>query len=312
MQRFQEILVLVSADPDAQQMIARAAELAERNRARLTLFDVVPQLDERNRVVESPGSTIDLQQLLIDARRAELEEMAARVMTVETRVAVEAGVRFIVTINRVVEYHHDLLITAPDRPSEGRGLRGATNTLHLLRKCPVPVWVDDPATWGRRDVVVAIGPFDSGGQIDPLNRTLMELGTSLARIQGGVAHVVHAWRFEGEQLLRRGRGRVRPSVIDALVDAERIENEKAFTLLVDEFEQTGATLRGHLHHGRAEDVIGQVVADVKPGVVVMGTLARAGLAGLIIGNTAERIMGDLDASVIAVKPPGFVSPVTAS
>jgi nucleotide-binding universal stress UspA family protein len=41
----------------------------------------------------------------------------------------------------------------------------------------------------------------------------------------------------------------------------------------------------------------------------MGTLARAGLRGLLIGNTAERVLDDLDASVIAVKPPGFVSPL---
>ena len=50
-------------------------------------------------------------------------------------------------------------------------------------------------------------------------------------------------------------------------------------------------------------------SDVEPGVVVMGTLARSGIRGLLIGNTAERILDDLDASVIAVKPPGFVSPV---
>ena len=45
-------------------------------------------------------------------------------------------------------------------------------------------------------------------------------------------------------------------------------------------------------------------------VVVMGTVARTGIAGLVMGNTAERVLRRLRGSVLAVKPPGFQSPVT--
>ena len=41
----------------------------------------------------------------------------------------------------------------------------------------------------------------------------------------------------------------------------------------------------------------------------MGTVARTGIAGLIMGNTAESILDQLEQSVIAIKPQGFVSPV---
>ena len=40
----------------------------------------------------------------------------------------------------------------------------------------------------------------------------------------------------------------------------------------------------------------------------MGTMARSGIAGLLIGNTAERVLRKLPCSVLAVKPDGFVSP----
>ncbi len=309
MQRFREILVVARPEEDTPQVVARAAELAERNRARLTLFDVVPELDGRRSTIEHGGSTIDLQQLLLDARRQELEELAGRVMTVETRVAVASGVPFVAIIQRVLGYHHDLVITAPDGEAPGRGLRGATTTLHLLRKCPSPVWVDDPRTWGRRDVVVALGPLPEDGD-DTLNQTLLQLGSSLARIQRGAVHVVHAWRFQGEQLLRSRRARLRSSVVDALVDEERITAEKRFAEALDAVDLSGVEAHGHLRHGTPSDVISDVVDAAQPGVVVMGTLARAGLRGLIIGNTAERVLGDLEASVIAVKPPGFESPVT--
>ncbi len=43
--------------------------------------------------------------------------------------------------------------------------------------------------------------------------------------------------------------------------------------------------------------------------VVMGTVARTGVAGLLVGNTAERLLDEVRCSVITLKPPGFVSPV---
>jgi nucleotide-binding universal stress UspA family protein len=53
------------------------------------------------------------------------------------------------------------------------------------------------------------------------------------------------------------------------------------------------------------------VNDVNPNTLVMGTIARTGLSGMIIGNTAEQVLGLIQTSVIAVKPEGFESPVTA-
>lgn len=46
------------------------------------------------------------------------------------------------------------------------------------------------------------------------------------------------------------------------------------------------------------------------GVVVMGTVGRTGLRGLIVGNTAESVLRAVRCSVLAVKPEGFVTPVT--
>jgi nucleotide-binding universal stress UspA family protein len=43
----------------------------------------------------------------------------------------------------------------------------------------------------------------------------------------------------------------------------------------------------------------------------MGTVARTGLSGVFIGNTAENIINSLECPVLAVKPEGFVSPLRA-
>ena len=44
--------------------------------------------------------------------------------------------------------------------------------------------------------------------------------------------------------------------------------------------------------------------------IVMGTVARTGVRGFIMGNTAETILEQIDCSVLAIKPQGFVTPVT--
>ena len=42
-------------------------------------------------------------------------------------------------------------------------------------------------------------------------------------------------------------------------------------------------------------------------VVVMGTVARVGVPGLLMGNTAEDVLNNLDCAVLALKPEGFES-----
>jgi nucleotide-binding universal stress UspA family protein len=64
-----------------------------------------------------------------------------------------------------------------------------------------------------------------------------------------------------------------------------------------------------MRQGDPEDVIPDFVVAEGIDLIVMGTVARTGIAGLLIGNTAERLLRRLPCSVLAVKPDGFRSPV---
>jgi nucleotide-binding universal stress UspA family protein len=64
-----------------------------------------------------------------------------------------------------------------------------------------------------------------------------------------------------------------------------------------------------LRRGDAEDVIPRYAVAEGIDLVVMGTVARGGIAGLLVGNTAERVLKRLSCAVLALKPEGFVSPV---
>jgi nucleotide-binding universal stress UspA family protein len=64
-----------------------------------------------------------------------------------------------------------------------------------------------------------------------------------------------------------------------------------------------------LVQGEPERAIPQFIERNGIDLVVMGTVARSGILGLVMGNTAERVLQRLRGSVLAVKPPGFVSSV---
>ncbi|MEX2133825.1 MAG: universal stress protein [Acidimicrobiia bacterium] len=62
--------------------------------------------------------------------------------------------------------------------------------------------------------------------------------------------------------------------------------------------------------GTASKVFPKLADVLEVGLIVMGTVARTGISGLIMGNTAETILRSVRCSVLAVKPEGFVTPVT--
>lgn len=309
MKRFKNILVLASNEETTRTLLADAAELARLNDATLTLFDVGEPLPKRRRFHRVDGRDLDLQGLLEQTRLEELERLAAEVEGPRIEVKVTSGVAFVEVIEQVEHNGHDLIIAAPDRPTRRFGLAGAATTMHLLRKSPIPVWVHTVGSNLRPDVAVAIGPVDREQQHDSLNTMLMELASSLAARRGGRLHVIHAWRLEGESRLRRGRVSPPTEVVDAIVAETQREAHSGLKLLLDAMPPTQSTVEVHLEKGDPGDVILRIARDERPGVVVMGTLARTGLNGVIMGNNAERVLGTVDASVLAVKPPGFVSPV---
>ena len=310
MQRFKNILVLASSEGATRSLIEDASALAQRNDAAVTLFDVVEPLPKRRRFHTSEGRTMDLQALLEANRREELERFAGEVARVPIAVDVTSGTGFVEVIERAAAHGHDLIIVAPDRTRSRLGLAGAPTTMHLLRKSPVPVWVNTGGSSLRPDVAVAVGPVDEEARHDSLNTTLLELGSSLAAIRGGRLHVIHAWRLEGESRLRKGRVTPPSDVVDDLVDEAHGEAETGLKLLLESVPMPDIPREIHLQKGDPGDVILRIARETRPGVVVMGTLARTGLPGVIMGNNAERVLGTIDASILAVKPPGFVSPVS--
>jgi len=69
-------------------------------------------------------------------------------------------------------------------------------------------------------------------------------------------------------------------------------------------DQRGLIRIGHVHLGQT-DLPPQAVRKLAVDIVVMGTIGRSGLAGVVMGNTAEKVFSAVECSVVAVKPEGF-------
>jgi nucleotide-binding universal stress UspA family protein len=67
-----------------------------------------------------------------------------------------------------------------------------------------------------------------------------------------------------------------------------------------------------LERGAVRPVIAEQVSALNADILIMGTIARTGVPGFIIGNTAEDILNSVDCPVVTVKPPGYVSPIQAA
>lgn len=309
MKRFQNILVVDPGDgTDMAPAMERAMELALRNSARLTLTSTVESVPKR-RAKRALRKGLDIQATLIGARRRDLEQVAGTygIDDLPIGVSVEVGVPFVETIRRVLTKNHDLVIT----PEEA-GMAGfAPRTKHLLRKCPCPVWVVRPGWTRHLKILAAVGPEEQGSSA--LNTLIMDLATSLTELQDGDLDIVRTWVLEGEASLRSSPHVSMPAKeVDLMVEITRDEVAEELDELVGSYDLSTIEHTVHLIKGEPEKIIPSLAIEMNTNLIVMGTVARTGLAGLVIGNTAERILDTVDCSVLAVKPAGFVTPVTVT
>jgi nucleotide-binding universal stress UspA family protein len=191
-------------------------------------------------------------------------------------------------------------------------LFGST-AMHLMRKCPCPVWVVKKGENERYDrIIAAVDPDPSDEQRNQLNFKIMDLATSLAKLEQSELLVVHAWSLYGETILRGGVGRMDREKIDKLVREAEAEHEEGLNNLLEKYDLQGLNHQVHLIKGTAGIVIPDVAEKERADLIVMGTLSRSGVAGFLIGNTAEKILQKVDCSVLALKPDGFATPVKLS
>jgi nucleotide-binding universal stress UspA family protein len=139
-----------------------------------------------------------------------------------------------------------------------------------------------------------------------LNAALLELAKSLCETERCELMIAHIWNFFGEQLLR---SRLTPRQVEELRAQERSNAEQSLGALVFQHELLVDSNKIILREGDPQVVIPELVAEKGIDLLIMGTVARGGVSGFMMGNTAETVVNRVNCSILALKPRTFVSSI---
>jgi nucleotide-binding universal stress UspA family protein len=263
----------------------------------------------RSAILESPKG---VQEQIRKAEDHELEVFVGSLRQFEIPVSSKVlyGTPFIEIIREVLLNGHDLvMITAEGRSGLKEKLFGRT-TMHLMRKCPCPVWVlkpTQPKKYRRIIAAVELTPFDQERR--NLNMKIMDLATSLAEREQSELLVIQTWTFSVESHVQRGRVKVPKRKIDEWIRNFKDERKRSQSTLLNNYDLQKLKYHVYLLKGEAERLIPELAKEREVDLIVMGTVCQTGIAGFFIGNTAEKVLRQVDCSVLTIKSDGFITPV---
>lgn len=296
MPTMKNILVALGSADEARYVLRKAAALAAANHSRLHAVRVVHEgvADIGTGAIDASA---ELKSFILASAESELEDWLAparaqapeldavtlwnaRTWEGVLHAAEQAGADLIV---RAVSTHHKFgdVVRTPD-------------DWNLLRHAPVPVMLVKPQAWVDDPIVVcALNPFDDGHQ--SLNVGLLQESQGFASVLRGELLVVVAYPlFEpwvGQLGAAGSYEEIRRSVdsdVRGRVDALARQAGVRFKHLIVE-------------EGHPTEVISRVVDDTVAELLVIGTHGRDGVQGLLLGNTAERILHVVSTDVVTVR-----------
>lgn len=284
--------------------------LAERNRGAVAYLQVAPELPRIWESIPVMGEPVDLQALYLREHERSLEEQIAplRFQGISVSVKAVTGTPFLQIIREVMRNGHDLVVMTADGSAEPNERLFGSTSMKLVRKCPCPVLIVKPGQpIPLANVLAAVDPDPFEPERDDLNGDILEWALSIPG-EPSELHVLHVWRLPGEKMMLSS-GRFDDQRIYSLAQQEGDNHRRAVQALVDRH----GVRRARIHVIAGEDpakTIATVAAEIGSDLVVMGTLCRTGISGLLIGNTAEKALGNLNCSVLMLKPKDFRSPVS--
>lgn len=319
-------LVFVSQKPlhEEQALFSWVLQLASEQQAVLKVLRILPAV--------SPGLAAWLQDTTPISMQQDQQQKQMTLLQPWKQQAKQAGVKLVVdvafgklffkTMEQVLKMDADLVVKlADDTECHLYSVFGSEDR-HLLRKCPCALLLHKAGTpLPYQNVVASIdveveppnGSFDSSNEsekpeLDPqrLNGRILNWAKQLHSEPG--LKVVHAWQSEAEELVYHWN--TDWSELDMLKfnEKERELHQKALDAEVAAYRLTDPKLQTYLPKGLPQQAIANWLENNPCDLLVMGTVARSGISGWFIGNTAEEILQKLNCSVLAIKPKEFMTP----
>ena len=309
---FQRILVATDFSTHAEAALKQAIWVARQSGATIVLAHSVPDL-RRVANLGSYGTVLD--QFYFDSNQVEdferearrdaetkMRRMIVNLNAVDLAVSYETlvGDPFLAISQAVQQGGHDLVLAGT------RGLAGweqflvGSTAKRLIRKCPASVWIVKAEHLGPPKAVLAATDFSdvsrrgsAGGAVGSLEQASAEFH---------LLHVVDSVDVPEDIISKIPKG-----------SSLRREIDEAATHHLDEFVASLDTepdkVHQHLSWGTPWQEVGRLAQRLKIDLLSLGTVGRSGVKGLLLGNTAEKVLATCDCSILTVKPEDYVSPI---
>lgn len=304
---FQDILVVIDSAEADQPVLQRAVDYALRHHSKLTVVDTIPEFHWAQKLVLS-GEAEQYPDLVAREKSERLKKLTASIRRqgLKAKHRVLLGRSSLEITKQVLRNKHDLVMkAAKGRHSRQAGFLGTT-AKGLLRNCPCTVWLLKPEVRGVfQHAAAAVDARPNDLDHAELNFRILQLAMGFCTDEAIPLDVVTACGIVGGSYLGNY------SFTDefrGMLASVRAESQHNLDALISQFKTLPAE-NVHLLEGEASAAIPEFLSRNHVDLLVLGTVARRGIAGFFLGNTAEVILSKVDCSVLAVKPAGFVSPV---
>lgn len=308
MERFKKITYLYSAKSTDKVALERMASLAEMNNARVLAVNVTESISTVAQMLIGKEKVSQYETDRKSNVAESLSKLVAKLNIKQIPLNFVSGDTAFETIRFILNNKCDLLIKVRDTPSEKETI--STSDMKLLRKCPVPVMLLKPSRKKRFTRVMAaidLGPDNSSNH--GLIKNILKLAASMSEREGAELDIVHAWKTFSASTLQGPRFKMSSDEVAEITKSEKDLRQTWMDEALAPYQDISIKLRSHLIEGDPSEVIAEFAKKRRVDLVVMGSLARSGLQGLLIGNTAERVLDTLDCSTLTIKPDDFVCPI---
>ena len=306
-----KILVNVEQGKDHNLLIEKVMRMAEGSGAKVELFRCCYNASLRNSYLFDKESLLRAEHGYIHKAEDDLELIASQLeaqgIEAATDVCWERHHAESI-VRKVLRYQPDMVIHQVEQHSRlGHYIFDQSDWM-LIRQCPVPLLLVKQKPWSDGGhIAAAVDPFHESDSPAALDKQILNWARRIVQTIEGDLKVLHSFNvlphsaifdehlvtdFEGMQ--RKVRG----------------EHVEALNLLLEPFGLSTHSTAVTLKETEAHRAMLEYVEEAHIDVLVIGAVARGILDRWLIGSTTERILDNLHADLLVVKPPGFVSSVS--
>ena len=177
---------------------------------------------------------------------------------------------------------------------------------NLLRHCPAPVLlVKSAKPWANNRILASIDAtsHDEGHKL--INENILDFAEHLADHFSTDLHLVNSYPMVALAFAMVPEVTAPDDIQKYITEQHKVECEyyaNKYSINDDHI---------HITEGDPDDVVEVMAKEIEADLVVIGTVAREGLSGVLLGNTAERIIDRVLCDVLVIKPLDGVKPDVA-